>query len=35
MDELGNWLAQWIVNPPPSGHVGSNPTSSTKQEVFI
>ena len=30
LDELGNWLAQWTVNPPLLGHVGSNPTSSTK-----
>ena len=30
MGELSNWLAQQTVNLPPSGHVGSNPTSPTK-----
>ena len=29
MDELSNWLAPQTVNLPPSGLVGSNPTSST------
>ncbi len=30
LDELSNWLAPQTVNLPPSGHVGSNPTSPTR-----
>ena len=32
MGELSNWLAPQTVNLPPSGHVGSNPTSPTSNK---
>ena len=35
MDELSNWLAPQTVNLPPSGHVGSNPTSFTSPYLLI